>query len=144
MPSGAVMRKLAVFNRIEQLPADEKERARKLYVILDRIEWLTTAPLYLGMFAILALPFLAAFMDGKLPGGKGTMLLYGFGGAAFCYVVGVFALKKLAFNPRRNGLVEQLRKMLLSNHNYRNTLETLKQFDPDLARHIKKCIAQVT
>ena len=142
MPSGTVMRKIAVFHRIERLPTDEKERAHKLYAILDKIEWLTIAPFYFGMFAILALPLLTVFMDGKLLGSEGTMLLYGFGGATLFYTIGVFALKKLVFNSRRSGVVEQLRMMLSSDHNYRSTLETLRQIDPDMARNIKKCIAQ--
>lgn len=140
----AVMRKSAVIRRIEDLPVEKKGRARELYVIIDKIEWLTIAPLYFGMLAVPLFPFPWMFMADNLPGEAGMIRFYGFVSAAFLYAVGVFALKMLVCNPRRNGVVEKLQTVLLSNHNYQDTLETLKQLDPDMAKNIKKCLMRVT
>lgn len=132
--NGFILRKMAVFNRIEKLSADEKKRAHKLYEVLDKIEWFTIIPFYFGMLAWLALPFLA----GRLPGSEVVFLLY----ALILYAIGVFVFKKLIFNHYRDRQVLKLRTMMISDHNCRNTLETLKRLDPDMARNIKKHIVQ--
>ncbi len=95
------------------------------------------------MFAIIVLIFLTVLTDGKLPGGKDAMSLYGFGNAALFCAAGVLILKKLIFNPRRNGKVEELRTILSSDHNYRSTLEMLKQLDPDMIKNIRKYITHM-
>lgn len=136
---------LVALGNISKLPADEKERANKLYPILNTIHFLTVSPVYIGTLAII-LVVIVICASSSLQEACVTMLqdrglFYGYGVFALIYVAGIF-LTKLIFYHRRNKKVEELRTMLLSDDSYRDTLETLKEFDPAMARNIRKFIAR--
>lgn len=136
---GLIMRKLAVAGRIGQLPEKEKERACQLYKVLDRVEWLTVAPFYFGIYVLLAVVSVMLLLKIEPPGGEVANVFYGLG-VVLCWIISVIGLKKIYFNPHRKRVIDDLRTMLMSDHNFTNTLETLKRLDPDMARNIRKFI----
>jgi len=144
--SGTIIRKMVVLGRIEKLPEDEQERAFRLYAILDRIEWLTIAPIIIGIYSgfllsmITAETLFASILRMQLPSGGLIDFLYGLMTLILCSASCIFGLKVLYFNPRREQSVNELRKTLLSDSQFNGTLKTLKELDPDMARNIRKHI----
>jgi MFS family permease len=130
------LRKMVVLNRINELPEGEKKLAFRLYGVLDRIEWLTVAPLIFGLFA----PFITAIVAILLKVKPPESWLWMAAIYVASYIVGVIMLKKLFFNPPRSRKAEELKNLLTSDHHFAEVLKTLKKLDPDIARNIRKFI----
>ena len=142
--SGFALRKLAVLKRIEALGSPERERAEALYPVLDRIEYSCFAPfrmavLFIPLSVLFALPFLKEVGPQV---SEDRLWLCGFLWAALWYIVGMWLLKVLFFNKRRDSAVEMLNKSLMFDPTLHETLELLKELDPDMARNIRKYLPQ--
>ena len=133
MPNmAAVVRKMVVLRHIEKLPPEEKERARLLFQILDKIEWYTIFPFYLSiLFVPVPLYFyvkeIIVFSD------VGAIL-----SVVFAYLAGILILKVLV-RPLLTSKTDELRKRLSDSRN-RSALETLRRLDPDMSRNIRRHI----
>lgn len=134
-------RKIEVSRRIEQLPTDERNRARELYAVLDRIERLTMAPFQFGILAVLVPILLFQLMTSGNTWGR---LAIFFMLAPLSYAALVFILRLIIFNQVREKEVNRLKEMLSSDHRYRSTLTTLEKIDPAMAGNIQKCIARAS
>lgn len=128
-----------VEERIEDLPEDERSRARELYNVLDGIEWSIVAPRYLGVFGVFVLFVLNDIFADTIPTllGEGEVFIIAIATLA-SYGLGVLFLKKAFFNARRKVFEKRLRKMLSSGPVYRRTLDIILELDPDIERTIKK------
>lgn len=144
---GMVMRKRLVYGRIAQLPPDERERAQKLYLILDKIEWLSFAPLYLTAGVPILWMFIVLMIFGSSSMGFASdarnihLLWVLVGGALFC-AAGVLIVSKIVFKKHRDKEMDKLREMISSDYTCIDMLDTLKQLDPDMAHTIGWYIAQ--
>ncbi len=140
MPSGTNARKLIVYERIAQLPSDQKTKAQAVYKVLDRIEWLTVSPLYFGMLFIgllLCLPYVGIQFK---PSEAGTTL--GIFSAVAVYILGVVILKIFFFNGWRKVRLEQLNGMLAGDPRLKEIMGTLQKIDPDIFRNLKKFLPE--
>ena len=141
------MRKMVVIQRIAQLePREERERAERLYWILDRIEFHTIIPLFMGFLAVPVGVLLALIFIIKsgmtLPQDETLLLLCAFVCAALSYILGVFFLKVLFCNRRRELKIRELEDALALDATLYRTLEILKQLDPAMARNIRRHLPQ--
>lgn len=145
---GAGMRKIVVLHRIEKLPTEERQRAHDLYHVLDDIEFCTYAPFPLGAYIgvvllFLTTPLLEYLLTKMLPGRDIPFLLLGAViDLFFSSALGVFFLKRLVFNPRRSKRLDELQTMLHTDLRLHETLATLLQLDPEMARTIRRFIPQ--
>lgn len=144
--NGFSLRKERVFTYIRSLPEPEQSRARTLYLILDRIEWLAIgAPLVIGMLSVLlVIPFLYFFGDLARSGPIGADLLADLGIlilAAGLYFAGFF-FGEFLFRSARGRKVDELRERLADPAN-RETLAMLQILDQDMVRNIRRHIPQV-
>ena len=127
---------------ISALPPDKKIRASVMYSVLCKIEQLTFAPYYFGILSIFFLVVLPLF--GIQFSNDDTNRILGVIISILLYFVGVFILKKLYFNSRRQQNLDKLERMLAINDGYRHTLDTLRKIDPYLFSRIGKILAKNT
>jgi hypothetical protein len=144
MANAVVQHKINVFNLIAELPADEKQRAEKLYPLFDAVQWLSVAPLIFAMFFLLTAPFILKLAKIDLENGSNVTALLALGVTALTYVAGIFILKALIFNPWRSAKLEKIRKLLMTDHHYRVTLATLEDFDPGIERWTRNILPAAT
>lgn len=129
------MRKRLVWWQINQLPKEKIDKARRLYLVLDKIEWLTLSPILMGTIIPL-LPVLAIF---SYFGYRNPSILFLILIFILCWIMGWIGLR-LLFNPIRKRKIDELQVMLSSNTQFSEMLETLKEIDPDMARNIRNHI----
>ncbi len=142
MPSGEQSRKNKVMLEIEGgLDQFQIKSAKKLYDILNKIEWFTTTPCYFGVLAIVAIPYLADLKNFKFLLAENRInVIYTVIFTVFLYIAGTFLLKFLIFNPLRKKKIAELKEMLKKSATHRYLLKTLENIDPDMARNIKNCL----
>jgi hypothetical protein len=144
---GMVIRKRLVFSRIAQLPPDERERAQKLYSVLDKIEWLCLAPIYTAaVFIILwmliaVMLFTSSSSDYSGDGKNIRLFVILLVGILIC-AFGTFIANKLIFRVCRDKELNKLQAMVSSDHTCIDALETIKELDPDMGHNIGWYIAQ--
>jgi len=132
MPSLLMVRKMEVTS----LVAGENELVRRLYAILDGMEWFTITPLYLGLFGILAVGVVAKLLGINGDPNEWSPLLV-MGLALLSYGLAALLLTVL-FTPFQGRQIEKLHRMrkLYSDECLINALETLDSIDPSLIRNV--------
>lgn len=140
MPNGINARKLIVYDRIAQLPSDQKTKAQAVYKVLDRIEWLTFSPLYFGMLFIallMCLPYVG--IEFKQSAAGATLGIFS---VVIAYILGVAILKIFFFNSRRKVRLHELNGMIEGDPSLKEVIHTLREIDPDIFRNLRKLLPE--
>ena len=111
MSRGFGLRKLHVSHVMNEiLEEEEKETAKKLYSLLDKIELLTMAPFFFAFFVVFVLIIACSPVVEHIPTNNQAFFT-GLFGALIFYTFGVVSLKLLLFDRLRQIVIDKLKNL---------------------------------
>lgn len=137
---GTEMRKNQVYRHINAMPADERDAARMLYGELDRLEFATVQPWILASYLTVVMFYLAYKYFGSIMSIHWAIPVTA---VPVFYLVGVALFKYGVFRRHRIRHMSKARDILRLSPANRRIFDKLLGFDPDMARNIKGCLAQL-
>jgi len=149
--SATSWRKVFVAKKIEKLEPEVKEKVKKLYSILDKVEFCFILCIkcgaQLGLLLVMTLTLVCTLLSKNSVCQTILKFLFEepemFGQIAFASVIATplvlwLTLYKWFCHKQK----DKLQRIMAEDTNFFSTLEMVKDLDPDMARNIKKFLPQ--